>query len=229
MGQKVNPKSIRINITDVWRSRWISKKQNFAKILQEDVKIRDFIQKNYKRAGLDRVEIERFNDDLVIIIKTTKPGMLIGRAGGGIEEMKKKLVANLKLKTAPRLNIEEVKSVNLSAQVWADNITEQIEKRISHRRALKQAVDQIMEAGAKGVRIKIKGRLGGAEIARDEWLYKGSLPLHTLRAEIDYGDSTAYTTYGTIGVKVWINKGEVFGRKIPDIVIGTNNSKNQKN
>ncbi|MEK9181291.1 MAG: 30S ribosomal protein S3 [Patescibacteria group bacterium] len=209
MGQKINPKALRINITDVWRSRWFSR-QRFAQTLEEDVKIRDFVLKNYRKSGIDRVEIERFNEDLTIIVKTTKPGMLIGRAGGGIEEMKKKLKERLKLTKNFRLNIEEVKAVNLSAQVWSDNIAEQIEKRISYRRAMKTAIDQITEAGAKGVKIKIKGRLGGSEIARDEWLYKGSLPLHTLRSEIDYGESTAFTTYGTIGIKVWINKGEVF-------------------
>ena len=209
MGQKINPKALRINITDVWRSRWFSR-QRFAQTLEEDVKIRDFVLKNYRKSGIDRVEIERFNEDLTIIVKTTKPGMLIGRAGGGIEEMKKKLKERLKLTKNFRLNIEEVKAVNLSAQVWSDNIADQIEKRISNRRAMKTAIDQITEAGAKGVKIKIKGRLGGSEIARDEWLYKGSLPLHTLRSEIDYGESTAFTTYGTIGIKVWINKGEVF-------------------
>ena len=209
MGQKINPKALRINITDVWRSRWFSR-QRLAQTLEEDVKIRDFVLKNYRKSGIDRVEIERFNEDLTIIVKTTKPGMLIGRAGGGIEEMKKKLKERLKLTKNFRLNIEEVKAVNLSAQVWSDNIAEQIEKRISYRRAMKTAIDQITEAGAKGVKIKIKGRLGGSEIARDEWLYKGSLPLHTLRSEIDYGESTAFTTYGTIGIKVWINKGEVF-------------------
>lgn len=213
MGQKINPKVLRINITDNWRSRWFSSRQNLPKILQEDVKIREFILKNYRKAGVDRVEIERFSDSMSIIIKTTKPGVLIGRAGGGIEEMKKKLVASLGIKAGFKVNVEEVKNVNLSAQVWSDNIAEQIEKRISHRRALKQAIDQIMEAGAQGVKVQVKGRLGGAEIARTEWLYKGSLPLHTFRSNIDYGDATAFTTYGTVGIKVWINKGEVFQKK----------------
>jgi small subunit ribosomal protein S3 len=212
MGQKINPKALRISITDDWRSRWMSKR-NFAKTLQEDVKIREFVLAQSKKAGVDRVEIERYNDAVVIIIKTTKPGMLIGRAGGGIEELKKKLKDKLKLKQNFKINIEEVKQINLSAQVWADGITEQLEKRVSHRRLMKQTVEQIMEAGAKGVKVAIKGRLGGAEIARSEYLYKGSLPLHTLRANIDYGEATAFTTYGTIGVKVWINKGEVFAKK----------------
>jgi len=212
MAQKINPKVLRINITDKWRSRWLAKK-DFAKTLKEDVRIREFILKNYRKAGIDRVEIERFNDQLVIIIRTTKPGMIIGRAGGGIEDLKKRLKQELKLKTNFRINIEEVKTVNLSAQVWADTIAEQIERRVSHRRALKQAIDQIMDAGAKGVRIVVKGRLGGADIARTEWLYRGSLPLHTFRSDIDYGEATAFTTYGTVGVKVWINKGEVFSNR----------------
>lgn len=209
MGHKINPKVLRLGITDHWRSRWMSK-HAFAKTLREDVKIREFVLKNSRKAGIDRVEIERFNEDLVIIIKTTKPGILIGRAGGGIDDLKKKLKNELNIGKNLKINIEEIKQVNLSAQVWANSIADQIEKRVSHRKALKQAIEQVMEAGAKGVRIRIQGRLGGAEIARAEWLYKGSIPLHTLRSEIDYGDATAFTTYGTIGVKVWINKGEVF-------------------
>ncbi|MBI4054437.1 MAG: 30S ribosomal protein S3 [Candidatus Doudnabacteria bacterium] len=215
MGQKINPKVLRLGITDQWRSRWISR-GNFAKVLKEDVLIREFIFRHHRKSGVDRVEIERFNDELLIIIKTTKPGVLIGRAGGGIEELKKKLKKELGLKGNPKINIEEVKHVNLSAQVWAESIADQIEKRVSHRKLMKQALDQITDAGAKGVKIKIKGRLGGSEIARDEWLYRGSLPLHTLRSDIDYGDATAYTTYGTIGVKVWINKGEKFQERAHD-------------
>jgi len=218
MGHKINPKVLRLGITDHWRSRWLSK-HAFAKTLQEDVKIRDFVLKRTKKAGVDRVEIERFNEDLVIIIKTTKPGMIIGRAGGGIEELKKNLKDFLGLKKNLKINIEEIRQVNLSSQVWADSIADQLERRISHRKALKQSIEQVMEAGAKGVRIRIQGRLGGAEIARDEWLSKGSIPLHTLRARIDYGDATAFTTYGTIGIKVWINKGEVFkDQKTSDLI-----------
>jgi len=212
MGQKINPKALRINITDVWRSRWMSK-QGYAKILREDVTIREFILKNYRSAGIDRVELERYNDQLVIIIKTTKPGMLIGRAGGGIEDLKNKLKDKIQLKKNFKINIEEVKNGAQSAQVWADTVAEQIEKRVSHRRAIKQVIDQVMESGAKGVRVRIKGRLGGSDIARAEWLYKGSLPLHTFRSNIEYGESTAFTTYGTVGIKVWINKGEVFDKK----------------
>ncbi|OGE81654.1 MAG: 30S ribosomal protein S3 [Candidatus Doudnabacteria bacterium RIFCSPHIGHO2_01_FULL_43_23] len=217
MGRKINPKALRINITDVWRSRWMSK-FGYAKTLKEDVMLREYIIKNYRVAGIDRVEIERFNDQLTIIIKTTKPGILIGRAGGGIEDMKKKLKDQFKLSKNFKINIEEVKNIGLAAQVWANNAADQLEKRFPHRRILKQTLEQVMEAGAKGVRMAIKGRLGGAEIARTEKLYKGSLPLHTFRTHIDYGEATAFTTYGTIGIKVWINQGEVFkGVKPTDI------------
>ena len=216
MGQKINPKVLRLNITDVWRSRWMVDRNKFAKTLQQDVRIREYIVKNYRKAGVDRVEIERTSQQLTIIIKTTKPGMLIGRAGGGIEDLKKKLKSEIGLKGEFKINVEEVKHFNLSAQVWADGIAEQIEKRVSHRRALKQAMDQIMDAGAKGVRVQVKGRLGGSEIARSERQYKGSLPLHTFRTDIDYAESTAFTTYCTIGIKVWINRGEVFAKQSED-------------
>ena len=171
MGRKINPKALRINITDVWRSRWMSK-FGYAKTLKEDVMLREYIIKNYRVAGIDRVEIERFNDQLTIIIKTTKPGILIGRAGGGIEDMKKKLKDQFKLSKNFKINIEEVKNIGLAAQVWANNAADQLEKRFPHRRILKQTLEQVMEAGAKGVRMAIKGRLGGAEIARTEKLYK---------------------------------------------------------
>lgn len=208
MGQKVNPKVIRLNTTFPWQSRWLARKKEFARALQEDTRIREFVWKRYPQAGVDKVEIERYNDAITLIIRTTRPGMIIGRAGGGVEDMKKQLKQQLKLTKDLKVNIEEVKQANLSAQVWASTIAEQILKRISHRRAMKQAVDTIMESGAKGVRVAVKGRLGGAEIARVERLYKGALPLHTLRNNIDYGSATAMTTYGTIGIKVWINLGE---------------------
>jgi len=210
MGQKVNPKVIRLNTTLNWQSRWMAFGKDFPKTLQEDAKVREFLRKRFIAAGVDSIEIERYNDDLTVIIKTTRPGMIIGRGGGGIEELKKQLKRDLKVKNNIKVNIEEVKNANLSAQVWATTIAEQLEKRVSHRRAIKQTVENVMEAGAKGVRVCIKGRLGGAEIARTEWLYKGALPLHTLRADIDYGTATAFTTYGTIGIKVWINKGIKF-------------------
>lgn len=213
MGQKVNANSLRLKITDTWKSRWLSK-TNYAPLLKQDTRMRAFLHELLKRSGLVRIDIERFSNNIQITIKTTKPGMIIGKGGGGIEEIKKKLLKFLGEKIDVKLNIEEVKDVNLQSQVVAQNIADQIEKRIAYRRAMKGAVEQIMEAGALGVKIECAGRLGGSEIARSERLFKGKLPLHTLRAHIDFARATAYTTYGTVGVKVWINKGEVFEKKV---------------
>jgi small subunit ribosomal protein S3 len=209
MGQKVNANSLRMNITDTWKSRWLSK-NDFPKFLQEDTRIRAFLMVELKKAGLVRVDIDRFNKIITVTIKTTKPGMIIGKGGEGIETLKKKLTKSLGQKLDIKINIEEVKDVNLQAQVVAQDIVDQIEKRIAFRRAMKQAIEKVMEAGAIGVKIECKGRLGGAEIARAERLFKGKLPLHTLRAKIEFARATAFTTYGTIGVRVWINRGEVF-------------------
>jgi small subunit ribosomal protein S3 len=212
MGQKVNANSLRLKITDTWKSRWLSK-THFALYLQEDAKIRAFLLNQLKKAGLVRIDIERFGPTISITVKTSKPGMIIGKGGGGIEELKKKILNFMDKKLDLKINIEEVKDANLQSLVIAQNIADQIEKRIAFRRAMKQSIEQVMEAGALGVKIEIAGRLGGAEIARTERLFKGKLPLHTLRANIDFARVTAFTTYGTIGIKVWINKGEVFGRQ----------------
>jgi small subunit ribosomal protein S3 len=212
MGQKVNANSLRLNITDTWKSRWLAR-QNFSNFLKQDTIMRAFLMNELKKAGLVRIDIERYSNTTAITIKTTKPGMIIGKGGSGMEDLKKKLMNHLQLKKLDvKLNIEEVKDVNLQSQVIAQNIADQIEKRIMFRRAMKGAIEQVMEAGALGVKIECAGRLGGAEIARTERLFKGKLPLHTLRANIDFARVTAYTTYGTIGIKVWINKGEVFGK-----------------
>ncbi|MBX4187624.1 MAG: 30S ribosomal protein S3 [Candidatus Doudnabacteria bacterium] len=218
MGQKVNANSFRLNITDTWKSRWLVK-TGFAKNLEEDTIVRAFLMNELKKAGLVRIDIERFSNSTVITIKTTKPGMIIGKGGNGIDDLKKKIFKHLKIdkknKRDIRLNIEDIKEVNLQSQVVAQDIADQIEKRIAFRRAMKQAIEKIMEAGAVGVKIELAGRLGGAEIARTERLFKGKLPLHTLRANIDFARATAFTTYGTVGIKVWINKGEVFeGNKV---------------
>lgn len=210
MGQKVSPNSLRLNITDTWKSRWLTK-TNFAEYLQQDSIIRKYLLDNLKKAGLVRVDIERFGKVITVNVKTTKPGMIIGKGGVGVEELKKKIIKHLGKKLDLKINIEEVKEVNLQSQVVAQNIADQIEKRIAYRRALKQAIEQVMESGAEGVKIEIAGRISGSDIARTERLFKGKLPLHTLRANIDFAKATAFTTYGTIGVKVWINKGEVFG------------------
>ncbi len=212
MGQKVNANSLRLNITDTWKSRWLSK-NDFSKYLQEDTRIRSFLANELKKAGLVRIDIERFNKTITVTVKTTKPGMIIGKGGEGIETLKKKINKALSQKMDLKINIEEVKDVNLQAQVVAQDISDQIEKRIAFRRAMKQAIEKVMDAGALGVKIECKGRLGGAEIARSERLFKGKLPLHTLRANIEFARVTAFTTYGTIGIRVWINKGEVFESK----------------
>jgi small subunit ribosomal protein S3 len=214
MGHKINPTSLRLNITnDTWKSKWFSK-GNYSKQLKEDVTIREYLAKHLKKAGLVRTDIERTGDGtIVVIIKTTKPGLIIGKGGAGIEELKKKIKTKLSIKKELKVNIEEVREVNLQAQVIADGITEQIEKRVAFRKLMKQTLEQVMNAGAKGIKVAIGGRLNGAEIARTEHLSSGKIPLHTLRADIDFARSTAFTTYGTVGVKVWIYKGDVFEAK----------------
>lgn len=211
MGHKVNPISMRIKITDTWKSRWFARGKKFSDYLHEDNLIRAAVTKKMSRAGLVRVDIERLAREINVIIHSTRPGMIIGKGGVGIEELKKQLKRLLKPKTELKVTIEESKNINLESQVWASTLAEQIEKRMSFRRIVKNALEQIMDAGAQGVKIAVSGRLGGAEIARTEWLYRGKLPLHTLRANIDFARATAFTTYGTVGIKVWINKGEIFG------------------
>ncbi len=210
MGHKINPTSLRLKITDTWKSRWFSK-SNYVQQLKEDVQIREYLEWHLKKAGLARVDIERLNDGTItVIIKTTKPGLIIGKGGAGIEDLKKKIKQKLGIKKELKVNIEEVRDINLQAQVIANQITEQLEKRAAFRRLMKQNIEQVMNAGAKGVKIAIGGRLNGAEIARSEHLSSGKIPLHTLRANIDFARATAYTTYGTLGVKVWIYKGDIF-------------------
>ncbi len=213
MGHKVNPQSFRIKITDTWKSRWFARGKKFSDTLREDNLIRDAVVKKMSRSGLVRVDIERLNKEINVIIFSTRPGMIIGKGGVGIEELKKQLKKMLKIKNDLKVTIEESKNINLESQVWASTLAEQIEKRMSFRRIVKNALEQIMDAGAQGVKIAVSGRLGGAEIARTEWLYRGKLPLHTLRANIDFARATAFTTYGTVGIKVWINKGEIFGNQ----------------
>jgi len=202
-----------MNITEGWKSRWFSK-GNFSKQLMEDVKIREYLELHLKKAGLVRIDIERLNDGTItVIIRTTKPGLIIGKGGAGIEELKKKVKQKLGIKQELKINIEEVRDINLQAQVIANGIAEQLEKRVAFRRLMKQSLEQIMNAGAKGAKVAIGGRLNGADIARTEHLSNGKIPLHTLRADIDFARSTAFTTYGTVGIKVWIYKGDVFEDK----------------
>ena len=216
MGHKINPTSLRIKITESWKSKWFSK-SNFAKQLKEDVRIREYLELHLKKAGLVRIDIERLNDGTItVIIKTTKPGIIIGKGGAGIEELKKKIKQKLGIKQDLKVNIEEIKDVNLQSLVIANGIAEQLEKRVAFRRLMKQSLEQIMNAGAKGAKVAIGGRLNGADIARTEHLSAGKIPLHTLRANIDFARSTAFTTYGTVGIKVWIYKGDVFVKRVPN-------------
>ncbi len=206
MGQKVNPHGMRIGIIKNWDARWFADKE-YAKLLHEDVKIREYIKKKLYSAGVSRVEIERAANRVKVTVHTAKPGMVIGRGGVGIEDLKRNL-RELAGKVID-VNIAEIKQAELDATLVAENIAAQLEKRIAFRRAMKQSVGRTMRMGAKGIKVMVGGRLGGAEIARTESYREGSIPLHTLRADIDYGTAEAHTTYGRIGVKVWIYKGEV--------------------
>ena len=207
MGQKISPTSLRITVTKDWKSRWFTTK-TYKEFLKEDLKIRTFLQKKLKNMSVDRIGIERSPDLLVITIHTARPGLIIGRAGTGIEDIKKALVRLIKRKTAIRLDVQEIKSPEASAAIMAESMAEQVEKRIQYRRVLKQTLAKIMSnRSVKGAKVTLSGRLDGNEIARIEHLEQGSLPLQTLRADIDFAKATAYTTYGTVGIKVWIYKG----------------------
>jgi small subunit ribosomal protein S3 len=206
MGQKVNPISLRIGITEDWRSRWYAGKKKFGKLLVEDQKIRKYIKKNYRFTGIPKIVIERTRDEEVrVILYTARPGLIIGRKGAEIEKLKD-TIEKLVGKTVD-IRIQEIDKPELEAQLVAENIAEQLQKRAAFRRTIKKAIDITMGMGAKGVKVQISGRLGGAEIARTEGSTVGSIPLHTLRANIDYGFAESLTKYGTIGVKVWIFKG----------------------
>jgi small subunit ribosomal protein S3 len=211
MGQKVNPISFRLQTTTGWRSRWFMDR-DYAGTLHEDFKIRSHITKKMDRAGISRVLIERTGRELVITIHTSKPGMIIGRGGSGIEELRADL-AKISSVKALRLNVEEVRDPDQDAQLVAKNVAGQLERRIAFRRALRGSAERSLRAGAKGVRIQVSGRLGGAEMSRRETTVRGSIPLHTLRADIDYATALARTTYGVIGVKVWIYKGDVYDKE----------------
>jgi len=207
MGQKVNPHGLRIGIIKDWDTKWYATKKNFAELLVEDVKIRKYIKDKLYIAGISRIEIERAANKVKINVYTAKPGLVIGKGGTGIEELRKELEAMTNKSVL--ISITEIKSPELDAQLVAENIASQLEKRVSFRRAMKQAMSRAMKMGAKGIKTAVSGRLGGAEIARTEHYHEGTIPLQTLRADIDYGFAEASTTYGKIGVKVWIYKGEV--------------------
>ncbi len=211
MGQKVHPKSFRLPITGAYNSRWFSARA-YPQLLKQDVEIRKYLMSKLTSAGLARIEIERSLQNVTVTIHTSKPGVVIGRGGQGIETLRQD-IRRLHMgqgKYNVKLNVQEIDKPELNAQVVVGNIAEQIEKRLPFRRIMKNTIEQVMGAGAKGVKVMLAGRLNGAEIARTEMLSNGSLPLQTLRAGIDYGRGEAHTTYGKIGIKVWIYTGEVF-------------------
>ena len=209
MGQKINPTGLRIGVIKDWESRWFAKKGEFGDILVEDNKIREFLLELLAPAGVPKVEIERDPKRIRINIFCAKPGIVIGRGGAEIEKLKDTVKKMLGSDKDVFINITEIKQPDLNAQLVAESIAAQLEKRVSFRRALKQSIGRTMKAGAKGIKAQVSGRLGGAEIARTEQYHEGTIPLQTIRADIDYGFAEAKTTYGRIGVKIWIYKGEV--------------------
>ena len=211
MGQKINPTGFRLPVTRDWTSRWYAEGRNFARTLGEDLKVRSFLQKKLRNASVSRILIERPAKNARITIYSARPGVVIGKQGQDIEVLKNEVQ---KMMGVPvHVNIEEVRRPELDAQLIADSITQQLEKRVMFRRAMKRAMQNAMRLGAQGIKIMSAGRLNGAEIARTEWYREGRVPLHTLRANIDYGFSEANTTYGVIGVKVWVYKGDNFGEE----------------
>ncbi|BFH16967.1 30S ribosomal protein S3 [Paenibacillus melissococcoides] len=207
MGQKVNPVGLRVGIIRDWESKWYAEK-DFGTLLIEDVKIREYLKNKLKDAAVSRIEIERAANRVNVTIHTAKPGMVIGKGGSEVEALRREVTAIAGGKKV-HINISEIKTPDLDAILVAESIAQQLERRVSFRRALKQALQRSMRAGAKGIKTAVSGRLGGAEIARSEGYSEGTVPLHTLRADIDYGTAEAHTTYGRLGVKVWIYRGEV--------------------
>ena len=221
MGQKVNPVGLRLGINRGWDSIWFSKKREYGKFLIEDYKIREYVKKNVVNSGVSQVLIERTSKKCIVSIYTSRPGFVIGKKGSDIDKIKKNLAKISS--TEISLNIKEVKKPELNAYLVAENIAQQLVKRIAFRKTMKRAIQSALRLGAKGIKVCLSGRLAGNEIARTEWQREGSVPLHTFRADVDYAEAEALTTYGIIGVKVWIYKGEVFSKK-------TNiNNKDKKN
>jgi len=207
MGQKVNPVGLRLGINRTWDSRWYASKASYGRLLHEDLKIREFLRERLAQAGVSRIIIERPAKKARVTIHTARPGVVIGKKGADIEVIRKHLQGMTGGEV--HLNIVEIRKPEIDAQLVAENIAQQLERRVAFRRAMKRAVQAAMRLGAEGIRITCAGRLGGAEIARTEWYREGRVPLHTLRGDVDYGEGTAMTTYGTCGVKVWIYKGEI--------------------
>jgi len=215
MGQKVNPIGLRLGINRTWDSIWFAKKKEYGNLLIEDYKIRDYLKKKIINSGVSQVIIERSAKKCIVSIYTSRPGFVIGKKGSDVDKIKKNLS---KISSSEiSLNIKEIKKPELNAFLVAENITQQLVKRISYRRAMKRAIQSALRLGARGIKVCLSGRLAGNEIARTEWLREGSVPLHTFRANIDYAEAEALTTYGIIGVKVWIYKGDVFLENINNI------------
>lgn len=210
MGQKVNPNSLRLGIIRNWNSCWYSKNE-YAKLLRQDLEVRKFLNDRLSQSGVSKISVERMAKKIVVSIHTAKPGIVIGKKGNGIEKLRADLIKLVGSDVA--LNIVEIRKPEIDARLVADSIATQLEKRVGFRKAVKRAMQSALRAGGLGIRVNCSGRLGGAEIARMEWYREGQVPLHTLRADIDYGFVTAHTTYGAIGVKVWIYRGEQFNVK----------------
>ena len=223
MGQKVNPNGLRLGINKDWEAKWYSNKADFSKFLDKDIKIRKYLEKNLKNAGIAKVEIERTAKKCEVVIHTSKPGVMIGHGGEEIEKLKKQLskIADEKV----QISIVDIKKVDINAQLVADSIANQITNRASFRMAQKRAIRNAMKAGAKGIKTVVSGRLGGADMARSEGYKEGVIPLHTLRADVDYATAEADTTFGKIGVKVWIYKGEILNKKNKTVKEETKESK----
>ncbi len=207
MGQKVNPTGLRLGINRTWDSRWFARKGEYAKLLHEDIEIRDFLMKTLKQAAVAKIVIERPHKKCRVTIHSGRPGVVIGKKGADIDKLRKQISTMTNSEVI--INILEIRKPEIDAHLVADSIAQQLERRVAYRRAMKRAVQSAMRLGAEGIRINCSGRLGGNEIARVEWYREGRVPLHTLRADVDYGTATAFTTYGTCGVKVWIFKGEI--------------------
>lgn len=226
MGQKVHPIGIRLGVIKDWSSRWYATSKDFADTLCADIKVREYLMKRLMQAGISRIQIERPARNAKIIVYAARPGVIIGKSGKEVEILRDEV--NKILNVPVHISIEEVRKPELDAKLVAEAVAQQLEKRVMFRRAMKRAVTSAMRLGAKGIKICVSGRLGGAEIARSEWYREGRVPLHTLRADIDYGQGQAFTTYGVIGVKVWIFKGEIIGDQEQAEGTGTNDKVSAK-
>ncbi len=207
MGQKVRPTGFRIGITETWRSKWFANKKEFGDLLVEDNKIRKYVKQNYRFAAISRIDIERIREDANVILFSSRPALIIGRKGSEVEKLK--AILEKLIKRSINIKIKEVNKPELQAQLVSENIAEQLERRAAFRKVMRKTTESTMQCGAKGIKIQVSGRLNGAEIARTESVTVGSIPLHTIKADIDYGFAIAFTTFGTIGIKVWIYKGLV--------------------